>query len=185
MLPFNHCRLIFFVHTLNGFSCIATKVLITWFYWIFYVNNLLLSKIFQINIFSSLYLFLVFINFDFHLINEANSHRIQQFFTKSVFHISQNDKEKRSTRTIFRIFSLKLFFLFGTNHRIKESTYSWDEFLMAIICRPLVFLFFSLFLDFKKVVLWALLFIIILRFFFLLKICIIIISILKFYLSIW
>lgn len=76
MLSFDNSWLVFFVHTLNSLTSITLKILIARFYWVFYVDNLLLSEIFKIHIFGAINFFLILINFDFHLIDKTDSYGV-------------------------------------------------------------------------------------------------------------
>lgn len=116
MLFFYDNRFVFFIHTLYCLASISTKVFITRPYGILNVHNFLLTKVLQIFIFCPHYFLFVLSDFNFHLINKADSYRVQKLQTEAKPHICKNNKEKGPTTFKFNIFHLKLQFLLSTNN---------------------------------------------------------------------
>lgn len=153
VLSFDYGWLILFVHTLNSLTCVPLEILITRFNGVLNINDFLLSKVFQVHIFSPNDLFLIFLDFDFHFIDETNSYTVQKFGAETVFHVSQNDEKESSATSVFAVFSFELLLLFCADHRIEKTSQCRNEFFVTIVCWSLILLFLSLFLDLEEIIL--------------------------------
>ena len=76
VLSLYHRRFILFIHAFDRLTTVALEILVTWLNWVSDVNNFLFSKIFEIHIFCTVYLFLVFMNFYFHFVDKTDSNRV-------------------------------------------------------------------------------------------------------------
>lgn len=155
MLSLNDSGLVFFVHTFDRLSGIALEILIAWLDWVFDVNNLLLSKVFQVHILCTADFFLIFMNFYLHLVDETHSDWVEKLRTEPVFYVGQYDEEKCTTTPEFTVFCLKFLFFSCAYHCIEKSPQSGDKFLMRVVCAPFVLLFLAFLLYLKQVVLWT------------------------------
>lgn len=122
MLSFYYCRFVFFVHAFDGLAGVIVDVFVAGLYRVLYIDDLLFSKVFQVHIFCPAYFLQVFIDLYLHLVNKADSDRVQELLAETGLHICQNNEEKRPTASEFSIFCLELLFLFSADYCIEKTT---------------------------------------------------------------
>lgn len=152
VLSFDYGWLILFVHTLNSLTSVSLKILITRFNGVLNINDFLFSKVFQVHIFGPNDLFLIFLDFDFHFIDETNSDTVQKFGAETVFHVGQNDKEESPATSVFAVFGFELLLFFCADDRIEKTSQCRNKFFVTIVRWSLIFLFLSLFLDLEEII---------------------------------
>lgn len=96
---------------------------------------------------------MVFLNFDFHLIYKRDSDRVEKFRAESELHVCQDNEKKSPARSEFAVLSFKLLFFSDADNSIEKPSQSRNKFLMRVVSATFIFLFLSLFLNFKQVIL--------------------------------
>ena len=76
MLALDDSGFIFLVHALDSLTSVSLKILIARNNWVFDVDNFLFSEIFEIDVFGSIDLFLVFAHFHPHFLDKIDSNGV-------------------------------------------------------------------------------------------------------------
>lgn len=122
MLPLDHSGFIFFVHALNCLASVIAEVLIAGLDGILNIDDFLFPEVLEVHVFGSAYFLLILVDFDLHLVNEADPHRVQKLVAETGLHVSKNNKEKGSAALELPIFGFELLFLVGADNCIEKAT---------------------------------------------------------------